>query len=281
MGERILLLYFLASFGVAWAGVLLVATRTGLPAPRSAPEVDRYPVFLAMLAGPTFASLGLTALIAGVPGLRDLVARLGRWRVGAGWYAALLIAPGLLALTLGALSLVSPTYAPPILRGAPPGPVIAAALVAGLGAGFFEELGWTGFATPRLLERYRWPRAGVLLGVAWAAWHGLADYWGSAVYGSLWSLHFLEWVVALAAFRMLMTWVYSHTRSLLLGVLLHASFTGGQALLWPAAGPAEEVVRYGLFACGLWIAVAAVGAWTRSLGFMPGSRGASDRRRAP
>jgi uncharacterized protein len=254
-----LLPYFLVAFGVSWAGVLLVAAGTGLPAPRGAPEAKRYLVFLAMLAGPTSASLGLTALTAGVGGMRELVASFGRWRVGARWYAALLIAPGLLALTLGALSLASPAYAPTILRGASPGTTMALAGAAGLGAGLFEELGWSGFATPRLLERYPWPRAGLVLGIVWAAWHGLADYyWGGAVYGPLWGLHFLEWVAALAAFRVLMTWVYAGTRSPLLGVLLHASFTGGQVLLWPAAKPTEELLWYGLFACALSIAARAV-----------------------
>jgi membrane protease YdiL (CAAX protease family) len=258
--------YFLVAFGISWAGVLLVATRTGLPAPRGTPEANRYLAFLAMLAGPSLASLGLTALIDGVRGLRELAARLGRWRVGARWYAALLIAPGILALTLGGLSLASPAYAPAIFSAASPDLTIAAALVGGLGAGLFEELGWTGFATPRLLERYRWPRAGFLLGVVWAAWHGLADFWGGAAYGSLWGPHLLEWFVALAAFRMLMTWVYAHTRSLLVGVLLHASSTGGQMLLWPAAGPGEELIWYGLFACALWVAVGVVGLRARRTG---------------
>ena len=262
--RRALLSYFLVAFGIAWTGVLLVAARTGLPAPRGVLG-SRLLVFLAMLAGPSIASLGLTALIAGVPGVRDLTAGLGRWRVGAGWYATLLIAPGLLALILGALSLTSPAYFPPVLRGASAGSTVAVALVGGLGAGFFEELGWTGFATPRLLERYRWPRAGLLLGVVHATWHGLADYWGGVAYGSLWGLHFLEWVVALTAFRMLVTWVYAHARSLLLGALLHFSFTGSQLLLWPAADPREELVWYGLFAVALWMVVGVVGLGQRRL----------------
>jgi hypothetical protein len=64
--------------------------------------------------------------------------------------------------------------------------------------------------------------------------------------------------LALAAFRMLMTLVYAHARSLLLGVLLHASFTGSQLLLWPAAGPREELVWYGGFAGALWGALGLV-----------------------
>ena len=268
-GERrashVLVAYFAAAFGIAWTGVLLVAARTGLPAPADVAARQRFVVFLAMLAGPSIASLGLTLGFRGAAGLRDLVGRLVRWRVGARWYGALLIAPLALLLSLGILSLGSSTWLPAIVSGAAPAPVIATALVAGLGAGFFEELGWTGFATPRLLQRHRWPRAGLLLGLLWAAWHGLPDYWGGIAFGSLWILHLLEWFVALAAFRMLMTWVYSRTGSLLLGILLHASFTGSQVLLWPRANAGQELVWYGLFSCALWAAMAVVGLWVKPL----------------
>ena len=256
--RTLLLTYFLSAFAIAWTGVLLVASHTGLPAPRGTPEVNRYWAFLAMLAGPTSASLSLTVLSGGAGGLRELISGLGRWRVAAHWYAPLLIAPGLLILTLAALAVVSPSYLPAIATSASPATVIAVAVVAGFGAGFFEELGWTGFATPRLLARYTWPRAGLLLGIIWAAWHALSDYWGGVAYGRFWAIHMLEWFVALAAFRMLMTWVYTHARSLLLGVLLHASFTGSQLLLWPTTDPAEELLWYGVFACALWVVVAGV-----------------------
>jgi hypothetical protein len=62
-----------------------------------------------------------------------------------------------------------------------------------------------------------------------------------------------------------MTWVYRHTESLLLGQLMHAGFTGGQALLQPVAlAAAEQVLWYGLFAVSLWIVVAIVITATRA-----------------
>lgn len=252
--------YFTLAFGIAWTGVLLVASRTGLPAaPIDVSAANRYLVFLAMLAGPSLACLGLTAAVDGRRGLRELASSLGRWRIGGRWYAALAITPAILVLTLGALSLVSPRFAPAILASAAPGQVLAFAAIAGLGAGLFEELGWTGYVTPRLLQRHGWLRAGLLFGPWWMAWHVLPDYWGGAGYGSLWGAHILEWALALTAFRVLMTWVYDHTRSLLLGVLMHASFTGSQALLWPAsAARADELLWYGLFVAGLWMVVAVV-----------------------
>jgi membrane protease YdiL (CAAX protease family) len=274
-----LAVYFALAFGVAWAGVLVVAAaRTGFPAPPTTRGSDRLLVFLAMLAGPSSAALALAALGGGLSGLRDLAAQLGHWRIGARWWALVLVAPGLLALTLGSLSLASPAFAPPILRGAPLRPAITVALVAGLGAGLLEELGWTGSATPRLLERLPWPRAGLLLGLLWAVWHLAADYWGGAPYGPLWGLHFVEWVAALTPYRLLMTWAYSRTRSLLLGALLHASFTGSQALLWPAVPPGRELLWYGLFAAGLWAAATVLlGAARPSAGAGPALSGPDAR----
>lgn len=253
-----LLAYFAAAFAISWTGVALVATRTGFPATGAQQPTTRALGFLAMLAGPTVASITLTAFVSGAKGLRELAMRVGR-PPGAGWYAALFIAPVLLALTLGSLSFASAQYLPAFVSGEAPS-IAVTALVGGLGAGFFEELGWTGFATPRLLAGYGWFRAGLLLGIPWAAWHALGDYWGgAATYGSLWLPHMLEWVVALAAFRILMTWAYFHTRSLPLGMLLHASFTGSQLLLWPnGASPRAELLWYGLFAVALWVVVGVV-----------------------
>jgi len=137
--------------------------------------------------------------------------------------------------------------------------VLTYAAIAGSGAGIFEELGWTGFATPRLLQRCSWFQTGLWLGLLWAAWHVLPDYLGSAAHGPLWIAHVLEWFVALVAFRIFMTWIYSCTRSLALAMLMHASFTGSQALLWPsAASPSDELIWYGAFALALWIALGAI-----------------------
>lgn len=251
-----LVAYFALAFAIAWGGILAIATSTGMPADVGAPRSTGALALLAMIAGPSIAGVALTAILDGRRGLRDLGRRLVRWRVGARWYATLLVAPVTLAIVLAVLALGSAAFVPPILAGGSVGAIVAYALVGGLGAGIFEELGWTGFATPRLLARHDVVRTGLILGPLWAVWHALPDYWGSAgMFGPLWTVHMLEWFVALTAFRILMTWVYAHARSLLLGILLHVSFTGSQALLWPSTSAAEGVLWYGVFAAALWIVV--------------------------
>lgn len=147
-----------------------------------------------------------------------------RWRVGGRWYAVALLAnPLLLAAILWALSaLVSPAYAPGFQ---------AIGLFIGLVAGYFEEIGWTGFATPRLLKRNTPLKAGLMLGLTWALWHMLADFSGNIhALGTSWPLSFaIYWILPLTAYRILMTWVYANTRSVLVAQLMHAATPAGSS----------------------------------------------------
>jgi uncharacterized protein len=126
-----------------------------------------------MLLGPSIAGIGLAGLFDGRAGLRDLVARECRWRLGR-WYFAAFITP-LVLVALGGLTLVSPDFAPGLLAAPDRSVLVLIAVVIGLGAGFLEELGWTGFALPRLQRRYGWLQSGVLLGVVWGGWHLLGE----------------------------------------------------------------------------------------------------------
>jgi membrane protease YdiL (CAAX protease family) len=230
--------------------VLLVMVGQGLaPAAGAAPPA-RVAVFLTMLAGPSGAALLVTGWREGIAGIARLGQRLRQGPPAPRWYLLPLLAPLLLLVLLLALSIRWPQFRPAPLAGAAVPGLLGFAAIAGLGAGFFEELGWTGFATPRLLARHGVLRAGLTLGVPWALWHALPDFWGGArSFGSLWPLHFLQWVIALSAFRVVMTWVYARTGSLPLGMLMHAGFTGGQALLWPPApSPGQGMIWYGAFA---------------------------------
>src|SRR5512133_2845065 len=106
-----LVTYFTLAFGVAWLGILGVVWPTGIPG-----KVEQVGgllplVLLAMIAGPVTASLTTTALVEGRAGLRGLLARFCRWRVGARWYAvALLTTPLALLAVLLPLSLVAPVF---------------------------------------------------------------------------------------------------------------------------------------------------------------------------
>lgn len=232
------LAYFALAFGISWNGVMLAVGYR-----------ERAVWFVAMLFGPTLAALGLTAAFDGMRGLRAFAQGLLRVRTDARLYLAALVAPAVLCVVLSIATLVSPEFAPRILVTGRVGPTLLAAVVVGAFAGTFEEIGWTGFATPRLLAERSWLATGVLIGLPWALWHMLPDYLGRSMNGTLWLIHAAEWIVALIAFRVLMTWVYGRSRSVVLAALMHATFTGSQVLLWPATrSSSAELIWYGAFA---------------------------------
>ncbi len=241
-----LLSYLVLTFAISWGGILIVLIASGFDL--SVPEpAELGLLFVLKLAGPSVSGLTLIAAIDGRAGLHELWSRLICWNVGASWYAlALLTAPLLLLAVLLPLSmLVSPDFAPRFQWGL---------LAVGLLAGGFEEIGWTGFAAPRLLARHRLWIAGMSLGFVWALWHLLVDLrYNMSAMGDGWMFQFaIVYLATLTPFRILMTWVYSNTSSLLLAVLMHASYTGALMTFFPATTFGQGMLWQAMFAIVLW-----------------------------
>jgi membrane protease YdiL (CAAX protease family) len=247
--------YFALAYGITWGGILLFLASKGFQL--SAIQLQEFPlVALLMLVGPSTSGLIFTAILDGRSGFRELGARLTRWRVGLTWYVVALFTIPLLVMVilLVASAVVSPAFAP----GFQP-----VGVVFGLLAGGLEEIGWTGFATPRLLKRHTALKAGFILGLLWAFWHVLADFsFNFNSMGPVWPLWIITyWILPLIAYRLLMTWVYSHTQSLLVAQLMHASHTGWLYILSPAASSSQNLLWQTIFAASLWAIVAVVAIW--------------------
>lgn len=76
------------------------------------------------------------------------------------------------------LSVVSPVYLPGLLLVEDKAATLVLAFVGGVTAAFFEELGWTGFALPRLQRLLGPIAAGLVSGLLWSAWHVPVVVWG-------------------------------------------------------------------------------------------------------
>ena len=121
---------------------------------------------------PSVAGVLVTGLVAGWAGVREILSRLCKWRVGVRWYAvALLTAPLLTTAILFALSLTSHEFLPTILTTKDKGGVVLTGVVLGLVVCFFEELGWTGFAVPTFRKRHGIFATGLFMGLLWGLWH--------------------------------------------------------------------------------------------------------------
>ena len=255
------LTYFALAFGISWGGGLLVLGPGGVPT-----TIDRLMtmgtvLYVAMLAGPSVAGLLMTGLVSGRAGLREVLVRLTTWRVGGRWYAvALLTAPLLVMAVSLSLSLLSTEFLPAVFLTDDGASLLVSSLMAGLIVGIFEELGWTGFAVPRMRRRYGVLGTGLLLGILWGAWHFPMFWEPNSFSGALPFAVLLARLFSwLPAYRVLMVWVYDRTGSLLVAMLMHASLTATQLVFMPSASSGMTLLISILaWAAALWIAVAII-----------------------
>jgi CAAX protease family protein len=263
--RRPVLTYYILTFAISWGCMLLVIGGPG-GIPGAPEQVARLLPFaiLALLAGPSLAGLLLTGLVDGRAGYRDLLSRVLRWRVGVRWYAvALLTAPLLMTAIPLALALLFPEFLPGILSADDRASLLLMGVAAGLAAGIFEELGWTGFATPELRLRRGILSTGLIVGFLWGAWHFLVNFWSSGSPSGALSpallLHSLIFSMGiLPAYRVLMVWVHDRTgRSLLVAMLMHASLTASNVIFVPLeiAGMTGPIWSLAV-ALALWVFVA-------------------------
>jgi membrane protease YdiL (CAAX protease family) len=96
--------------------------------------------------------------------------------------------------------------------------------------GGLEEVGWRGFALPRLQAEYSALTASLILGIVWVGWHAPLFIVTGVVQAELAPLPFLVQGLALA---IVFTWLYNSTRgSLLLVVLLHGAVNAWLTSVW-------------------------------------------------
>jgi membrane protease YdiL (CAAX protease family) len=215
--------------------------------------------------GPLVAAVAVSAWRAGWAGVRGLLGRVLRWRVGLAWYAVVLVGPFLYQLAGMALHA--------LLGGQPPdGTVLVeqvwsvwpAAVYMLLLVGPAEEVGWRGFLLPALQVRLSALGASFVLGLVWAVWH-LPLFFNPAMSYS--QTPFVLWLAFLLPYAVLHSWVYNSTDgSLLPSILLHA-MVNATGSLWravpefgaTAAPDASAIVRvYTLQVIVLWILAAIV-----------------------
>lgn len=248
--RRPALCYFILTFFISWTGAFIVVASkviNGITIPR----LDGILMFPVMLLGPPSASIILTRIIDGKQGVRNMLSRMGIWKVSFRWYLLILLLPPTLILIalLFLKNWVSLAFTPNFaLTG----------IFYAIPAGLFEEIGWTGFAFPKLRLKNNFVKSGLLLGILWGFWHlPVIDFLGGAFpHGKYLILFFIAFIVLMTAVRIIISWIYTNTGSILLAQLMHIISTGSLAIFSPTGvSPIQEASWYFLYAALFWVVV--------------------------
>ncbi|MFX1317593.1 MAG: CPBP family intramembrane glutamic endopeptidase [Promethearchaeota archaeon] len=163
-------------------------------------------------------------------GIKKLVGKLGIWRIGIGWYFAALSPFAIALLAIGlSIGLGNPLPGPHIPFDWSVGLLwlIGSVVIGAIG----EELGWRGFALPRLQSRFSAVGSSLILGVFWGFWHlpiylliGLEE-------GQFDIPNFLSFILLTVFISIIITWIVNNTNGSVLGaIIFHASFNFSLAL---------------------------------------------------
>jgi len=215
-----LLRFFFLTYAMTWVCFITVVMISQGPGP-TAPARALAGGFLLLLGtfAPSLVALGITARAEGREDVRALLRPIVEWRVGTPWY---LFAIGYLPAIKLSVALVHRVLTGSWPRfGTEPWYIIVVAIAISTPFQAGEEIGWRGYALPRLARRFGFARASILLGLIWSCWH-LPIFFlrGADKYGQ----SFPVWTLQVVALSVAITWLYAHTNgSLLLTMLMHSA----------------------------------------------------------
>lgn len=246
MRSRPLLTYFVLVFAITWSVAAAAIFGSDWFNQTFGPLDASNPAFFAAVYAPSFLAVLLTGLFDGRAGLQSLVSRLDPRRCHPIWY--LVVIGGFVGLTAVA------GWIGKLAGGPTPVWNLSGAGVSALALGLFrdpgplgEELGWRGFALPRMLHHWHPVTASLILGVVWGLWH-LPAFFVSTLSQSQLSLPIF--ILGAASLSVVTAWLFIKSKgSVLIAILVHlmANHVGD------ITGASFNQLTYGLavVACGL------------------------------
>lgn len=212
--------YFVLAFAISWTIKLPLAAAAQSWFQTPFPPAIHY---LAAF-GPLAAAMTITAATEGRQGVRRLLAAVVKWRVGWFWTFVSLSPIALFAIAAIIGYLADHTWPDLTLLGEvdylPYLGVAGAFLLWLLTFGMGEEVGWRGYALPRLQRNRSALSATLLLGMLWALWHLPAFFYRDTYMAMGLTVGFPLLLLSITAASIIFTWLYNSTHGSLLPVIL-------------------------------------------------------------
>jgi membrane protease YdiL (CAAX protease family) len=210
---RQVVVFFLLTYAFTWAFFLVA-----MPMPSG----PRTVLILVGALGPSLIAIVLTARSDGRAGVKELLGRLLKWRVKLRWYAFALGYMAAVKLTVAVIFRIGHGRWPHFGEHSVATILVLIVVVGIIGGPLGEEIGWRGYALPRLAQRFGLAPAGLMLGLVWSFWH--LPLFLLSVGGDQFGQSFPTYLLQVTALSVAMAWLMGNTGgSLLLAVLFHSA----------------------------------------------------------
>lgn len=213
-----LTVYFILAYAISWAVAIPVAASVRGWLPRPLPFALHY----LTAYGPLLAAVTVTALTEGRAGLKALGKRLAKWRLPLRWWLVALSPLWLYGVAAVVLRFAQGQWPDVTLLGEVnflPNLGLGALLLWLLTFGVGEEVGWRGYALPRLQQNRSALSASLILWVFWLFWH-LPQFFYLHQFATVMGIAF-----GLLGGTIVLTWLYNSSGgSLLILTVWHGTF---------------------------------------------------------
>ena len=218
--------FFILTFAITWglAGIYFAGNAL----------FDRFlgemsvtnPFFILAVWGPNIAGVILTGVNEGWRGILHLLKKFIPVRANIAWYLVALFLFPFAGLLVNAI-----TGTPVKITAMHSGEILTVALAILISGPLGEELGWRGFALPKLLKSYSATLAGIILGLIWGLWH-LPSFFASGLPQG--SIQIPLFLVAAVAISVIVTWIFVNTKgNVFISFLVHYTLNFTYALIEP------------------------------------------------
>jgi uncharacterized protein len=234
--------FYILAFGISWLGMISAALGSRAIAPFDSPYVQILSIFYAI--GPALAAVIVSQVVDGKTGVQALNQGLIQWRVGLVWYVVAVLGPVFLSI---AAQVVTKLLSLPITIAVSSGNLsfyAMLALVINFCANICEEIGWRGFALPRLQKQHNALIATLIVGILWALWHLPLVF----LVGNPMAEFPVLWFFIIVTNAVIYTWIYNSTKgSILLVALFHGALNIWGSFI-PGVSPIADALVNGVVA---------------------------------
>ncbi len=228
--------FYILAFGISWLGMISAALGSHRIAPFDSPYIQLLTIFYAI--GPALAAVIVLCVVEGKTAVQNLLKGLIRWRVGLVWYIVALLGSLMLLITARGITQLLGFSATVPTQPVELSHYVVLSFTVNFFANICEEIGWRGFALPRLQKQHSAFIATLIVGTLWAFWHLPTVF----LVGNPMGEFPLLWFILIVTNSFIYTWIYNNTKgSILLVALFHGSLNVWGAFI-PGVSPIADVL---------------------------------------